>query len=320
MSDAVPAPAADSQAAAAPTAGALLRKAREAAGLHVAALAVSMKVPVKKLEALESDRLDLLPDAVFVRALASSVCRTLKIDPVPILGLLPQTTTPRLGAQERSINAPFHASGEARSHTLPDFLRKPVVIVVVLLLVSALGVVLLPESEAPPTQAEAPAELQVPQDPVPAPADTSANASVAPAVALVMPSIPADRAQPMAQAEADKAPAPQVTPPTPLQAASNSPVVSSKPAAAISSPVADGVRSGVLVLRSKGEAWVEVVDAKGVVQIRKTLASGESAMASGPLPLSVVIGRADATEVEVRGKAFSLEKIAKDNVARFEVK
>jgi cytoskeleton protein RodZ len=54
------------------TAGAMLRKARMAAGLHVAALAVSMKVPVKKLEALESDRLDLLPDVAFVRALASS--------------------------------------------------------------------------------------------------------------------------------------------------------------------------------------------------------------------------------------------------------
>ena len=38
------------------TAGALLRAAREASGLHIAALAVAMKVPVKKLEALEADR------------------------------------------------------------------------------------------------------------------------------------------------------------------------------------------------------------------------------------------------------------------------
>ena len=45
-----------------PCAGALLRQAREASGLHIAALAVLLKVPVKKLEALESDRLDLLPD------------------------------------------------------------------------------------------------------------------------------------------------------------------------------------------------------------------------------------------------------------------
>ena len=35
------------------TAGSILRSAREAAGLHVAALAVAIKIPVKKLEALE---------------------------------------------------------------------------------------------------------------------------------------------------------------------------------------------------------------------------------------------------------------------------
>ena len=54
-------------------AGNLLRKAREATGLHVAALAVSLKVPVSKLEALEAGRIDLLPDLTFARALAASV-------------------------------------------------------------------------------------------------------------------------------------------------------------------------------------------------------------------------------------------------------
>ncbi|HEY5582759.1 MAG TPA: RodZ domain-containing protein, partial [Rhodoferax sp.] len=32
------------------------------------------------------------------------------------------------------------------------------------------------------------------------------------------------------------------------------------------------------------------------------------------------VGRADATEVQVRGKPFDLTGIAKNNVARFEVK
>ena len=68
----------ESQADAAPTgnatAGETLRQAREAAGMSLATLAVALKVSVKRLEALEADRLDLLPDAVFVRALASSVC------------------------------------------------------------------------------------------------------------------------------------------------------------------------------------------------------------------------------------------------------
>ena len=55
------------------TAGGLLREARQASGMHIAALAVALKVPVSKLEALEADNFTVLPDTVFVRALASSV-------------------------------------------------------------------------------------------------------------------------------------------------------------------------------------------------------------------------------------------------------
>src|SRR5690349_12237298 len=91
------------------TAGQLLRRAREAQGLHVAALAVSLKVPVKKLEALENDRWDEMPDAVFVRGLASSVCRALKIDPAPVMERLPASVAPRLGRDSDSLNAPFRA-------------------------------------------------------------------------------------------------------------------------------------------------------------------------------------------------------------------
>ena len=71
-------------------AGALLRAARERQGLHLAALAAQLKVAPRKLEALEADRYDELPDATFVRALAASMCRVLKIDPAPVLERLPQ--------------------------------------------------------------------------------------------------------------------------------------------------------------------------------------------------------------------------------------
>ena len=36
--------------------------------------------------------------------------------------------------------------------------------------------------------------------------------------------------------------------------------------------------------------------------------------------LAVVIGRVDATEILVRGQAFDLGAVARNNVARFEVK
>jgi cytoskeleton protein RodZ len=300
MSEHLLAQAKSAVAVSGPTAGGLLRQAREAAGLHVAALAVALKVPVRKLEALEADRLDLLPDVVFVRALASSVCRALKVDPEPILRLLPQTTAPRLGVEEGSLKTPFRAAGDARGPVLSDWSRTPVVAVVALLLVGAAVLLLYPKSGAvtEPVDAALVRDAVVPSAPAPSSVmvDAAAPASAVAPVALAPLSSVSDAAP--------------VAAPLPISAA---PALPAAAAAAI--PL-----SGVLVLRSKGEAWVEVVDAQGQVQVRRTLASGESAAASGPLPLSVVVGRADATEVEIRGKAFSLDAIAKNNVARFEVK
>jgi cytoskeleton protein RodZ len=77
---------------------------------------------------------------------------------------------------------------------------------------------------------------------------------------------------------------------------------------------------GLLSLKASAPSWVQVVDANGVVQLSRTLLAGEVAEVTGAAPLTVVIGRADALEVAVRGKPFSLLGVAKDNVARFEVK
>ena len=72
----------------------MLRAARRAQGLHISMLAASIKVTQRKLESLEADRYDELPDMTFTRALAKTVCRSLKIDEAPVLALLP-----RLGEQ-----------------------------------------------------------------------------------------------------------------------------------------------------------------------------------------------------------------------------
>ncbi len=292
------------------TAGELLRQAREAAGLHVAALAVSMKVPVKKLEALEADRLDLLPDAVFVRALASSVCRTLKIDPAPVLALLPQTTAPQLRPDEWGINAPFRAPGDAATTSLRDQISRPGVLAALAILAAALVLIFFPSMErkeatssevvlATPTPANettpVPAPTEKPADnPLPAPA---APALVEPLV--VSPQVP---------------PAP-VMPPVVTTPAPPAPV-----SAAVAAPQVGAPGSGVLGFKARGPSWVEVTDAQGVIQLRRTLATGETVSVSGALPLSVVIGRADVTEVQVRGKPFNLDAVVRENVARFEVK
>jgi (E)-4-hydroxy-3-methylbut-2-enyl-diphosphate synthase len=159
----------------------------KAQGLHIAALAVSLKVPVRKLEALEADRLDLLPDAVFVRALASSVCRTLKMDPAPVLERLPQTAAPRLVRDSGGINTPFRAPSDGRNPSWFDQLSKPVFLAVFALLLGALVLIFLPSARQ--DDAAAPAKPEVTSAAVPA--SPVAAPEAAPAMAVVAAPVPA---------------------------------------------------------------------------------------------------------------------------------
>ena len=90
------------------TAGALLRQYREAQGFKLDVLAEALRVSPAKLEALEDDRLDELPDAMFARALTLAVCRQLKTDAAPVLALLPGQDVSRLAAKnERGLDFPL---------------------------------------------------------------------------------------------------------------------------------------------------------------------------------------------------------------------
>ncbi len=321
----------ESTSGAAASAGALLRQAREASGLHIAALAVSLKVPVKKLEALEADRFDLLPDAVFVRALASSVCRTLKVDPAPVLEKLPQTAAPRLAHVTSGINAPFRAPSDGPGPSTWDQVSRPAVLAVLALLMGALVLIFLPDiREQVATGGGAPeAAVMPPQAAVPSTespgaampaaqlAMSSASGATAPAatIAASVPAAPAIAAS-VALSPSVSLSTPTVASPT-LVITPAAPVAAAAPA---SSVVAAAPAGGIVVFKAKVESWVEVTDARGTVSLRKTLLPGEAAGASGALPLSVVVGRADSTQVQVRGKPLDLAPLARDNVARFEVK
>lgn len=85
-------------------------------------------------------------------------------------------------------------------------------------------------------------------------------------------------------------------------------------------PSAAAETSTIAVFNAREASWVQVLGADGVVHLRKTLDAGESVRINGALPLSVVIGRANAIDVLVRGEPFELTPVAKDNVARFQIK
>lgn len=310
------------------SAGDLLRDAREAAGIHIASLAASLKVPVRKLEALEQDRFDLLPDAVFVRALASSVCRTLKVDPAQVLERMPQTAAPRLAQRSASINAPFRSPGDGPRSTPWKHASRPAVLAVLALLLGALVLIFLPGIGHDSVTGQRDAEEALANA-------ASAKPQSLPATMVMAGGSLADSATPAALTAATAAIQGELVPvvvpvapasdqvavsvPAPALTLANSATVSGSTATP-ANPLAQTTPDGIVTFRAKGESWVEVIDAKGTVVLRRTLGAGEVAGASGALPLAAVVGRADATQVQVRGRAFDLAPVARDNVARFEVK
>ena len=287
------------------TAGTLLRDARQAQRLDISALAASLKVSVQKLQALEQDRFDLLLDPAFVRALASSVCRMLKIDPALVLQRLPPITAFNVTSQNRGINTPFRSSETGSGSSFRMQFSRTAVLVGLALLLGALVLIFLPViQQAMARYGFKGQETALKSEHV----EPVSTATLATSQVLMASGASAASSNP--PAEPQQPPATQAFMPISAEALPSAQPVNATDAGA----------NSTVTFSAKSESWVKVTDANGVVVLSRTLRTGESAGASGALPLIAVVGRADAIQVQVRGKAFDLSAVAKSNVARFEVK
>ncbi|MDP3224867.1 MAG: helix-turn-helix transcriptional regulator, partial [Rubrivivax sp.] len=166
-----------------PSAGAMLKAAREKQGLHIAALAAAIKVSPRKLDALENDRWHELPDATFTRALAQTVCRTLKVDAKPVLDKLPAASSMNLEPHDTGLNAPFRDRPGREEPGLAMGAIRPMVWAAALLMGAALVVYFLPAGlfswEAAPTVVTEPLPAAAPVEPLAASAPEALPASAA---------------------------------------------------------------------------------------------------------------------------------------------
>lgn len=370
------------------SAGAMLRHARETAGVDLSSLALALKISVKKLEALEANRHEELTDSVFIRALASSVCRTLKIDAAPILARLPKSNAPKLVANdETGLNAPFRTPADVAKTPFWEHLSRPVVLATLAVLLAALILILFPSSKtstsASPTAAPVAGEASggdavaergedtskdagtetasgassstvAPQAGIPAaPMVTSPMASPGSAQAGAAPAFsnspaagrPTPAASPSASAPAALPPSatpsilargtsPNATATNLATVPARAPAVApaAQPAAA-PAPVAQSAanadddeepkfaRSGAVVFRLREPGWVQVTDASGAIRINRVLeANTPVGVVNGPFPLTVVVGRPEVTDVQVRGRPFDLTPTIQNGQAKFEVR
>jgi len=285
------------------SAGAILREARQAQGLHIAALAALIKVQQRKLEALEGDRFDELPDATFTRALAQTVCRALKIDAAPVLALMPAPAGHRLEHVGEGINAPFRDRPGRREPNDWLTFASPRVWLPVLLVLGAAVLYFVPASWLASLQPGAPASAPVATSTTVSPPEPAASATV---TVLMPPPTLVEPAQPVASA------------PLAAVAAAPMPTAPASPGASLAN--VENVTRGPLQVHAKAESWVEVQDARSRVLLSRMLQPGESIALDGQAPLRLKIGNAGATEVVYRGQAQDLSAATRDNVARLELK
>ncbi|MFY7975966.1 MAG: RodZ domain-containing protein, partial [Rubrivivax sp.] len=264
----------------------------------------------KKLEALEADRWTELPDATFTRALAQTVCRTLKIDPRMVLDKLPALGGVSLSVptpeEAEAASSPMRSRGVTRSSRGPSGGLSPMVWGAVLLLLAAVALFFLPSSWwSGSTVALGPAV----QSTAASAASAAAAPAAEPASSPVAMSLAASQAVPAVAPAAASAAA--VTPVGVSLAASAS-VLSSLPA-----PEAQS--AGTLQLAATSDSWVEIRDARGELLASRLLRSGERLGLDGAVPLRATIGNVAGTQVSWRGRSVDLQAHAQGNVARLEL-
>lgn len=295
------------------TAGQMLRAAREAQGMHLALLSVNLKVSVRQLEALEADQHEVFKGTPFVRALAQSVCRQLKIDPAPVLAALPKAAAAQV---QELANLATRQPGSSRPEPQPatvtttQGLSRQVLLLATLMLAGAAALIWWPASPAPAGQPDTAAQpplpttdVATPPSPVPASEPVAAQGGTT--------AVPA--AQPVVQAPASSVASAAVV----AVAAAAAPV----PAVpASSAPSASQAPDTALVLKLSADAWVEIRDSRTELVVKRQVSASETLRLQIAAPLFVYISRADAAQLSWQGKPLDLSPHTQNNEVRLRIR
>jgi len=267
--------------------------------MHLAVLSANLKVPVRQLEALEADQYLVNQSPVFARGLAASVCRQLRVDPAPVLALMPLSAShlESTGAVRQAFTAPANLGRLTRTSPAASFKTLGIGLGMVLLIA---GLIWLPnfsqwawiERLRASWSVSEPAAQSV--SPV---AETFALGATGPGFAS---------SEPEPRLLADASPVLQTVAPGLAQsAASGTLAASAEPE---------------LVFSAHNMSWIEVRDAQKQLVWNGVLNAGDSKRLPVTLPVSVVVGRSDAIQLLVKGQPFDLKPHTQVNTARFEVK
>ena len=320
--------------------GARLAAERQAHGLTIEQVASQLNLAPRQIAALEADNYAALPGMVIVRGFLRAYAKLLKIDPVPLLAVLVDKSSPASAVPMRhALSASFSESrlpslttGGARSRALPVAV---VVAVVVAVCVATYALGWWPESlsrkvaqlrsgsviggSGGNATADAPAADQTASTPAlpatvqgqPGLTATVAGDPALPLQGSVLPASPPAAATPPAAEPVNVVPQPAV------------PAAIVSPPAKGSSAAATGDATGAvnpLVLNVRDDSWVEIKRADNTAVIGKIVKGGSVETFDVNEPVTVTIGNIAGVDASLRGAPLDLASAATGNVARLRLK
>ena len=251
--------------------GQQLRQAREAQGLAIAQVAAELHLGENQIDALESERFELIGAPVFVRGHLRNYASLLKLDSEQLLGhMQPLGTDPSPAAVSTEVEMAMQRDRRVRRIKL----AAGFVIAVVVLLYVGLWIVER-VNDLYGVELAGPPPIIVPQAAGgEAAGDVDTPGSAAQSIEL-----------PAAAADAEAVEEPLAAEP----------------------PVQVAPSTKRLTVRFNRESWIEAYDARGRRLIYEMGAAGSERTLTGVPPVEIFLGFADGVEILVDGEPFALQ-------------
>lgn len=276
--------------------GAVLRAAREAEGISVGDMAVQCRLAVTQIRALEEERLENLPEPVYVRAFIRGYAHALKIDPAPLVDDYMMRCGRRGAAVEVGQLPNRSPSREAVFHEPPKNRTLKAVLFVVLAALVGGGIwavytdqfaSLHTSSEAQKVESGA-NEAKETKTPAAEPAESAA-------------------------APSDAAPETQPAQPSAPAAAQAQPAASAQP------PAAAPVLHKVEFRLGAGASWVQVIAPNGRNVVASEMRPQSVQAYEIPKGSRFTIGNAGVVSLTIDGEVYPLDGVVRNGIARFTI-
>ena len=284
--------------------GETLAAQRQRLGLSVDEVAMRLRLAPRQIVALEANEFAALPGMATVRGFVRSYAKLLGLPPDPLVAMLSQEPSPSLDA---AVRHPLPASGFRSRRYAPPILhrggtRRLAGLAVVALVFIATLIVVAYRGD---WRGSAQDDTGVGAGDVASLSDMAGQDGATPTASMPTVSAPPDtKANPPGAPDATA----PVSPRTGQVAAATATTVTAAP-------------TDVLELRASEDAWVEVTGLNRENKIlSKLIKAGSTELVAMTEPVALVVGNAAGVQVRLRGQTVDLMSVARENVARLNLK